>query len=151
MECNCINKLAELLDEAGVPYTRNPILGGEQIRIGALCDAVCHNFSYGNEDDLLEIMSAVTEEEGEHGGILGYLTPEEVAKRFVYCYKYNTDIYHEERELTAKDYYEGLIERWRERIDEIDSQADPESQSRAEWDVLEEVIFEVSLGFPLLK
>ena len=42
MECNCINKLAELLDEAGVPYTRNPIWGGEQIRIGALCDAVCH-------------------------------------------------------------------------------------------------------------
>lgn len=62
-----------------------------------------------------------------------------------------TDIYHEEKELTAKDYYEGLIERWRERIDEINAHTDPESQSRAEWDVLEEVIFEVSLGFPLLK
>lgn len=52
---------------------------------------------------------------------------------------------------SAKDYYEGLIERWRERIDEINAHADPESQSRAEWDVLEEVIFEVSLGLPLLK
>ena len=83
--------------------------------------------------------------------VLGCLTPEEVAKRFVYCYKYNTDIYHEEKELSAKEYYEGLIERWRERIDKINAHADPESQSRAEWDVLEEVIFEVSLGFPLLK
>lgn len=148
---NCIEKLAKLLDKADVPYERRPMWGGEQIRIGDLCDAVCHDFSYGNEDDLLEIMAAVTEEEGEHGGVLGFLTPEEVAKRFVYCYKYNTDIYHEEKELTAKDYYEGLIERWRERIDEFDSHADPESQSRAEWDVLEEVIFEVSLGLPLLK
>lgn len=72
-------------------------------------------------------------------------------KRFEYCYKHNADIYHEEKELSAKNYYEGLIERWRERIDEINAHADPESQSRAEWDVLEEVIFEVSLGLPLLK
>ena len=117
MKRECIEKLAKLLDKADVPYERRPMWGGEQIRIGNLCDAVCHDFSYGNEDDLLEIMSAVTEE----------------------------------KELTAKDYYEGLIERWRERIDEINAHTDPESQSRAEWDVLEEVIFEVSLGFPLLK
>ena len=96
MECNCINKLAELLDEAGVPYTRNPIWGGEQIRIGALCDAVCHNFSYGNEDDLLEIMGALTKEEMEFDSVLGWLMPEEVAKRFEYCYRNNTDIYCEE-------------------------------------------------------
>ena len=151
MKRECIDKLAKLLDEAGVPYTRKPIWDGEQIRIGALCDAVCHNFSYGNENDLLEIMGAVTEEERESDGVLGFLTPEEVAKRFEYCYHNNTDIYHEEKELSAKEYYEGLIERWRERIDEINAHADPESQSRAEWDVLEEVIFEVSLGFPLLK
>ena len=65
-------------------------------RIGALCDAVCHNFSYGNEDDLLEIMGAVTEEETEEGSVLGYLTPEEVAERFEYCYRNNTEIYREE-------------------------------------------------------
>ena len=96
MECNCINKLAELLDEAGVPYTRNPIWGGEQSRIGAHCDAVCHNFSHGNEDDLLEIMGALTKEEMELDSVLGWLTPEEVAKRFEYCYRNNTDIYCEE-------------------------------------------------------
>lgn len=93
----CIDKLAKLLDEVKVPYTRNPIWDGEQIRIGTLCDAVCHNFSYGNEDDLLEIMGAVTEEEAEdNSGVLGYLTPEEVAKRFEYCYRNNTDTYCEE-------------------------------------------------------
>ena len=94
MKRECIDKLAKLLDKAGVPYERRPMWGGEQIRIGNLCDAVCHDFSYGNEDDLLDIMAAGTEEEGEYSGILGYLTAEEVAKRFVYCYKYNTDIYH---------------------------------------------------------
>ena len=92
----CIEELAKLLDEAKVPYIRNSIWDGEQIRIGTLCDAVCHNFSYGNEDNLLEIMGAVTEEEGEFGGVLGFLTPEEVAKRFEYCYRNNTDIYREE-------------------------------------------------------
>ena len=52
MKRECIDKLAKLLDEVGVRYTRKPIWDGEQIRIGALCDAVCHNFSYGNENDL---------------------------------------------------------------------------------------------------
>lgn len=59
-KCNCIEKLAKLLDEADVPYERRPMWGGEQIRIRNLCDAVCHDFSYGNEDDLLEIMAAAT-------------------------------------------------------------------------------------------
>lgn len=128
MERNCINELAKLLDEAGVPYTRNPIWGGEQIRIGALCDAVCHSFSYGNEDDLLEIMGAVTEEEAEdNSGVLGWLTPEEVAKRFIYCYKNNTNIYCEENKAS-------------------DSYKKPESESKLEADVLEEIMSNVSLG-----
>lgn len=92
----CIEELAKLLDKAKVPYIRNSIWDGEQIRIGTLCDAVCHNFSYGNEDNLLEIMGAVTEEEDEFGDVLGFLTPEEVAKRFEYCYRNNTYVYCEE-------------------------------------------------------
>ena len=97
MKRECIEKLAKLLDESGVPYTRNPIWDGEQIRIGVLCDAVCHNFSYGNEDDLLEIMGGLTEEEAENNSVLGHLTPEEVAKRFKYCYRNNTSVYREEK------------------------------------------------------
>lgn len=97
MKHECIDKLAKLLDEAKVSYTRNPIWDGEQIRVGSICDAVCHNFSYGNEDDLLEIMGALTEDEMEFDSVLGCLTPEEVAERFEYCYRNNTDIYREEK------------------------------------------------------
>lgn len=92
----CIEKLANLLDKANVPYERRPMWGGEQIRVGTLCDGVCHSFSYGNEDDLLEIAGALTKEEMEFDSVLGRLTPEEVAKRFEYCYRNNTDIYCEE-------------------------------------------------------
>ena len=41
-------------------------------------------------------MGAVTEVEDEFGGVLGFLTPEEVAKRFEYCYRNNTYVYCEE-------------------------------------------------------
>ena len=51
---------------------------------------------------------------------------------------------------TAKKYYKKLIEEWQSRIVEIDSSDDPESQSRMESEVLEEIIFQVSLGLPLL-
>ena len=50
----------------------------------------------------------------------------------------------------AKKYYKKLIEEWQSRINEIDSRDDPESQSRIESEVLEEIIFQVSLGLPLL-
>lgn len=90
---NCIDKLAKLLDKANVPYERRPMWGGEQICVGTLCDAVCHSLSYGNEDDLLEIMGALTKEEIESDSVLGELTPEEVAERFEYCYRNNTNIY----------------------------------------------------------
>lgn len=50
----------------------------------------------------------------------------------------------------AKKYYKKLIEEWQSRIDEINSCDDPESQSRMESEVLEEIIFQVSLGLPLL-
>lgn len=96
MKHSCIDQLARFLDEAGVPYERRPIWNGEQIRIGALCDAVCHDFSYGNEEDLLEIQGGLTEEEYELSLVKGWLTPEEVAKRFIYCYKNNTSIYCKE-------------------------------------------------------
>lgn len=89
----CIEKLAALLDSANIPYTREPMWGGEQIRVGGLCDAVCHRFSYGHEENLLEIMGALTEQESEEDSVKGHLTPEEVAKRFAYCYRHNTSVY----------------------------------------------------------
>ena len=51
----------------------------------------------------------------------------------------------------AKDYYKELINRWQKRIEEINSSKEPDAESRAEWDVLEEVIFEVALGLMLFE
>lgn len=51
----------------------------------------------------------------------------------------------------AKKYYKKLIiEEWQSRIDEINTCDDPESQNRMESEVLEEIIFQVSLGLALL-
>lgn len=62
-----------------------------------LCDCVQNNNSYGNSSNLLEIMGGVTSEE-EFGDdlVLGYLTAEEVFKRFKYCYEHGSVYYVEE-------------------------------------------------------
>lgn len=60
-----------------------------------LCDAVEHTLSYGNKEDLLEIMGGLTEEEQENDSVLGYLTAKEVFKRFKYCYEHSTSVYVE--------------------------------------------------------
>lgn len=73
---SCIDKLANLLDQANIPYTRNLLLDGEQIRIGEICDAICHSWSNGHEQELLEIQGALTEEEYKRDLVKGYLTPE---------------------------------------------------------------------------
>lgn len=92
---SCIDKLADLLDQASIPYIRNLLLDGEQIRIGELCDAICHSWSNGHEQELLEIQGALTEEELAHDSVKGNMTSEEVAKRFIYCYRNNTSTYKE--------------------------------------------------------
>lgn len=51
-----------------------------------ICDVIQHCGSYGNRQDLLEIMGGLTEEEQENDSVLGYLTAEEVFKRFKQCY-----------------------------------------------------------------
>lgn len=52
-----------------------------------ICDVIQHCGSYGNQQDLLEIMGGLTEEEQEKDSVLGYLTAEEVFKRFKQCYE----------------------------------------------------------------
>lgn len=63
-----------------------------------LCDAVEHTLSYGNKEDLLEIMGGLTEEEQENDSVLGYLTAKEVFKRFKYCYEHSTSVYVKKEE-----------------------------------------------------
>lgn len=101
-----ILKLKELLEKANIPFTftdemwqgyKEPtyqiiIYNNDKIK---LCDAIYHFGSYGYEQNLLEIMGALTEEESEDDSVLGYLTADEVFKRFKFCYEHNTDIYKE--------------------------------------------------------
>ena len=60
-----------------------------------LCDVIYHSGSYGYSVGKLEIMGALTIEESENDTVLGYLTAEEVFKRFKYCYEHNTSVYEE--------------------------------------------------------
>lgn len=117
MKYSEIFKLKRMLEEAGIPFTfsddtfgvkkkfdaGNPVVKAYyyhlypayQIRLGNLADAIENCFSYGNEQDLLEIMGGLTEEEEEYGGVLGWLTAEEVFKRFKYCWEHQTSVYKE--------------------------------------------------------
>lgn len=112
-----ILKLKKMLEEANIPFTFTDDFWGVkewvesdaglaqiyrdqypayQIRLGNLADVVEHCYSYGEENDQLEIMGAMTKEELEQGGLLGHLTAEEVFKRFKYCWEHQTSVYKEE-------------------------------------------------------
>ena len=81
-----INKLANLLDKANIPYDMRELWGGWQIGYpnfseDNVSDVVCHDFSYGHEVGLLEMMGLVNEEEvGDT--VEGWLTAEEVFERW---------------------------------------------------------------------
>lgn len=94
-----------MITNAGVPHVirearrysngKQMILLNDQGR--RLADAIICFGSYGYTKGLLEIMGALTErEEKESTGVLGFLTAEEVFKRFKYCSEHNTSIYVEE-------------------------------------------------------
>lgn len=113
-----ILKLKEMLEEEGIPFTFTDDFFGVkkrldtgtpitkvfypqqypayQIQLGGLADAIEYKGSYGNEQDKLEIMGALTEEEMYYDSVLGYLTAEEVFKRFKYCWEHQTSVYKEE-------------------------------------------------------
>lgn len=92
-------KLQKMLKKANVPHEFREVYDGFQIRVflknEEILSAVQHNFSYGNEQDLIEIMGGLTEEESKYDSVLGHLTAEEVFKRFEYCWENNTGIYNE--------------------------------------------------------
>lgn len=106
---NEIKRLHKMLNEANIPHTFTDdmfesfiMYPSYQIVIEKdgtrLCDVVFHYGSYGYHDGLLEIMGGLTEEEKEYDEVLGYLTADEVFKRFKYCYENNTNLYKEELE-----------------------------------------------------
>lgn len=82
-----MDKLAKLLTENGVEFTRRRIYNGEQI----LCDhwdAICHEWSYGGASGLLEIMGAIVDPVVIAESVEGYLTAEEVFEKFKQLQEY---------------------------------------------------------------
>lgn len=75
---NEMTKLIEILKKNNIPFEVTSCWGASQLWYPnskhAVCDVVCHKFSFGGKDGLLEIMGLVDEVEG-------YLTAEEVANR----------------------------------------------------------------------
>ena len=76
-----MNKLMNLLDIAEIPYEVTENLGTPQVwypsRKNVVCDVICHQYSYGGRDGLLEIMGLVNEEDiGDE--VEGYLDAIEV-------------------------------------------------------------------------
>lgn len=99
-----ILKLKKMLEEAKIPFEftddffdlRDYDNPAYQIRLSPDVDVIQHNGSYGEEQNLLEIMGGLTAEERKVDSVKGYLTAEEVFKRFKYCYEHNTSVYVEE-------------------------------------------------------
>lgn len=87
-----IMQLAELLDEWNIPYElTDDVCGNENNQLWYpnckhnICDVICHEYSYGGKDGLLEMMGLVPEEVDDD--VEGYLTVAEVFHRIMqdYC------------------------------------------------------------------
>lgn len=93
-----IFRLKKMLDEAKIPYEfsncgfpfKNFRIQGYQLCYpysfqsengNCICSVIEHYGSYGNEQDLLEIMGLLTEEENKADSVKGYLTAEDVFAR----------------------------------------------------------------------
>lgn len=84
-----IFKLKEMLEKAQIPFVfkeHNDARNGYQILYPAdgikrQCSVIEHSYSYGNEQDLLEIMGLLTDEEVEVDDVVGFLSAENVFKR----------------------------------------------------------------------
>lgn len=85
-----ILKLDKMLTDANIPHTLDRFLDGWQVIYcvngNRIADAIQHYGSYGNTENLLEIMGLVKPEETEDS-VLGHLTAEDVFKRMSEHYK----------------------------------------------------------------
>ena len=102
-----ILRLKEMLEKANIPFTfTDDFFGAKkrgileensypayQIRLNKNIDVIQHFGSYGEDENLLEIKGGLTVEESKESSVLGYLTAEEVFKRFKYCYENGTMFY----------------------------------------------------------
>ena len=74
-----MEKLINKLAKADIPYelTVQPVTNSIQVwyptQENPVCDVICHEYSYGGKDGLLEIMGLVDETKTEDS-VEGYLT-----------------------------------------------------------------------------
>ena len=81
--------LIQKLKEANIPFELTTDAVGNpnnQVwypnRQNEMCDVICHKYSYGGEEGLLEIMGLLTEEELQYDdSVAGYLTADDVFSR----------------------------------------------------------------------
>lgn len=77
-----MGKLEQLLQDAKIPYRIDYVAGMPSVRYYGhndelICDAICHSYSYGYAEGLLEIMGLTSNEDS----VEGWLTSEEVFDR----------------------------------------------------------------------
>ena len=77
-----INLLVVGLIERGIRFTVTPVFDGYKVEWDVPMfsgDAICHNFSYGGTEGLLEIMGALCNTDDD---VEGFLTANEILRRF---------------------------------------------------------------------
>lgn len=86
-----MDMLVDLLIVAKIPFEERSIWGGRQVVYpnddNRVCSVVCHSFSYGHEDGLLEIMGLCDEDEED--SVQGWLTALDVFCRIAKDYEEN--------------------------------------------------------------
>ena len=85
-----IFRLKEMLEKSDIPFEFRKIFDGFHLCYPKIKDRVCsvieHEGSYGNQNDLLEIMGLIEDKETDDD-VLGYLSAENVYERISKHYK----------------------------------------------------------------
>ena len=83
-----MTKLINMLTEANIPFELTTDAVGtpnNQVwyptHANPVCDVICHKYSYGGKDVLLEIMGLVDEKKSGGDSVEGYLTADEIFGR----------------------------------------------------------------------
>lgn len=102
---NEILKLRDMLQRADIPFDFDDFMDGYRLMINKDLWAVQFSGSYGHEQDKIEIRGGLTKRELDQQPVKGWLTADEVFKRFEFCYENKTTLYD------AKTNYEWFMER----------------------------------------
>ena len=108
-----MQKLINMLAKADIPYelTVQPFTNTIQVwyptQANPVTDVICHEYSYGGKEGLLEIMGLVNEKNTGGDSVEGYLTADEVFERIAKHYRT-----HKTAEEVAKDEKAPWIDYW---------------------------------------